>query len=296
MNRSAKTIQIFLPSGDPRGIRVADITTRIVRMIDVPRALLSDFLEMPEARQVGVYFLVGEPATSADPRLYIGQSGAGVGGRLVQQDAAKEYWNRALVLISLTNSITQTHALFLEWHCLKEAADICRYSLENGTVGSKPHTPQPLEADCLEIYDTARTLLTALGYPVFEPLSKTLSSNSERDLLYCKMAGIEGRGEYTSEGFVVLRGSTARLENVPSIQGSAAQRYRERLVESDVMVEKNGVYEFSKDYLFSSPSMASMAILGRTSNGWLDWKAKNGVTLNDLKRQPQDNLPITENL
>ena len=28
-----KTIQIFLPGGDPRGIRVAEITTRIVQVI-----------------------------------------------------------------------------------------------------------------------------------------------------------------------------------------------------------------------------------------------------------------------
>jgi len=30
MTNSPKTIQIFLPSGEPRGIRIAEITTRIV--------------------------------------------------------------------------------------------------------------------------------------------------------------------------------------------------------------------------------------------------------------------------
>ncbi|MDI1258298.1 hypothetical protein [Aquabacterium sp.] len=42
MQPRAKTIQIFLPSGDPQGIRQAEITTRIVRLIEVPRALLKD--------------------------------------------------------------------------------------------------------------------------------------------------------------------------------------------------------------------------------------------------------------
>ncbi len=54
-----QTIQIFLPSGDPRGMRVAEITTRIVRVIEVPRSQLGDFLRMPEAQQVGVYFFDG---------------------------------------------------------------------------------------------------------------------------------------------------------------------------------------------------------------------------------------------
>ena len=38
MNPTPKTIQIFLPGGDPRGIRVAEITTRIVQAIEVPRS------------------------------------------------------------------------------------------------------------------------------------------------------------------------------------------------------------------------------------------------------------------
>jgi hypothetical protein len=32
MTPTAKTLQIFLPSVDPRGIRIAEITTRIVQV------------------------------------------------------------------------------------------------------------------------------------------------------------------------------------------------------------------------------------------------------------------------
>lgn len=59
MNSRAKTTQIFLPAGDPRGIRIAEITTRIVQVIEVPRSLLSDFLAMHESLKIAVYFLVG---------------------------------------------------------------------------------------------------------------------------------------------------------------------------------------------------------------------------------------------
>lgn len=284
----AKTIQIFLPSGDPRELRIAEITTRIVRVIDVPRLLLGEFLKLPEAQQVGFYFLLGDVEDSELTKLYIGQSGAGVGTRLSQHHQNKEWWNRALVVVSLTNSITQTHALFLEWSCIREASQAGRYSLDNGNAGTKPHTPLPLEADCLEIFETARTLLATLGYPIFESLSKTSSKASERELFYCKVGEAEGRGEYTSEGFVVLKGSTARIENVSSIVGELGERYRNRLVESGVMVKKNGVYEFTRDHLFSSPSMAGLAILGRTSNGWKDWKTKDGTTLDEVKRKTSD--------
>mgnify|MGYP003583750517 CR=1 FL=1 len=184
-----QTIQIFLPSGDPRGMRTAEITTRIVRVVEVPRSQLADFLKTPEAQQVGVYFLVGGLSDVGLPRAYIGQSG-NVGSRLAQHNLNKDFWNRALVVISLTNCMTQTHALFLEWFAIAQATKAGRYSLENGNTGSQPYTPAPLQADCHEIHETSATLLATLGQPIFEPLTQNASANNGEpqptELFYCK--------------------------------------------------------------------------------------------------------------
>src|SRR6266478_2661705 len=40
-NAQAKTIQIFLPNGEPRGIRIAELTTRIVQAVLIPRSDLA---------------------------------------------------------------------------------------------------------------------------------------------------------------------------------------------------------------------------------------------------------------
>ena len=279
-----QTIQIFLPAGDPRGMRVAEITTRIVRVIEVPRSQLADFLKLPEAQQVGVYFLMGELSEAGLPRAYIGQSG-NVGNRLVQHNQNKDFWNRALVVISLTNSMTQTHALFLEWFAIAEATQAGRYSLENGNTGSQPYTPAPLQADCHEIHETAATLLATLGQPIFEPLTNAPTAKGETDLFYCKGSGADGVGEYTTEGFVVLKGSKGRIENVASIQGTSNVQIREALVMDGVMAAQDGRYVFTRNHLFSSPSQAAMALMGRSANGWVEWKAANGDTLDELKRQ-----------
>ncbi|MEO6319560.1 MAG: GIY-YIG nuclease family protein [Polaromonas sp.] len=279
-----QTIQIYLPAGDPRGMRVAEITTRIVRVIEVPRSQLVEFIKTPEAQQVGVYFLMGELSEAGLPRVYIGQSG-NVGNRLVQHNQSKDFWNRALVVISLTNSMTQTHALFLEWFAIQQAAKAGRYSLENGNTGARPHTPAPLEADCNEIHETAATLLATLGQPVFEPLTNAPGSRGEKDLFYCKGSGADGVGEYTTEGFVVLKGSRGRVENVASIQGTSQERFRDQLVTEGIMALQEGLYVFTRDHLFSSPSMAAIALMGRSANGWLEWKAVNGKTLDQVKRQ-----------
>ena len=288
MTLRPQTIQIFLPTGDPRGVRVAEITTRIVRVIEVPRSKLGEFIKTPESQQVGVYFLLGELSDKGLPRLYIGQSG-NVGSRLVQHNQGKDFWNRAFVVISLTNSMTQTHALFLEWFAISEATKAERYSLENGNTGARPYTPAPLEADCHEIHETAATLLATLGQPVFEPLTGTPSradgANEKVELFYCKGPEASGVGEYTSEGFVVHKGSTARIEIVASIKGTSQERFRQQLVTDGVLATQGESYFFTRDHLFSSPSMAAIAVLGRSANGWIEWKSAQGQTLDGAKRQ-----------
>jgi len=55
------------------------------------------------------------------------------------------------------------------------------------------------------------------------------------------------------------------MENVASIQGTSNQRFR--------------------DHLFASPSIAAMALMGRSTNGWLEWKSPQGKTPDEVKRQ-----------
>jgi len=284
MTATPKTIQIFLPGGDPRGLRVAEITTRIVQVIEVPRSRLDEFARLAESSQVGVYFLFGAGTEADDPQVYIGQTGD-LRTRLSDHDSKKPFWQRALVLVSRTNSLTQTHALFLEWHCLKLATEAGRYRVENRNAGSKPHTPAPLEADCLEIFETGSILLSTLGFPVFEPLSQGAGKGDE--IFHCTAAGSDGRGLLTDDGFVVLKGSVGRRANVPSFAGSSQERFRARLVEAGVMREDGDKVVFEKDHLFGSPSMAAVALLGRSANGWESWKAKDGRTLHQVRRGGQ---------
>lgn len=284
MNPSPKTIQIFLPGGDPQGVRVAEITTRIVQVIEVPRSLLQDFLAMPESGQVALYFLFGEAEDGESQKVYIGQSGD-LRALLVKHNKEKEFWERALVLVSRTNSLTQTHALFLEWHCLQVARQAERYADDNQNSGTKPHTPAPLEADCMEIFETGNALLATLGFPLFSPVAKVSAAKEAGEVFFCKAAASKGRGLYTQEGFVVLKGSVGRRENVPSIVGTASERFREKLIVSGVMREDGDTVVFEKDHLFSSPSAAAIALLGRSANGWVEWKNKKGQNLDFLKRQ-----------
>jgi hypothetical protein len=284
MTAQPKTIQIFLPSGDPRGIRIAEITTRIVQVIEVPRSLTGAFLTMPESGQVGIYYLIGG-SQEIEPRVYVGQTGE-LRKRLRQHhaDSKKEFWERALVLVSRTNSLTQTHALFLEWYSIQAIKTAGRYKDENGNNGSKPHTPTPLEAECLEIFETGRTLLASLGHPIFDAVASTGSAGDSGEIYVCSGSEADARGLYTEEGFVVLRGSSGRKKNVAS-SGGPLLNMRAKLLETGVLREEGDRLVFRKDHLFGSPSWAAASVMGRRANGWLEWKTSDGRTLDEVKRQ-----------
>jgi hypothetical protein len=264
-------------------------------VIEVPRSLIPEFMKMPESNQVALYFLFGEAEDGSEQKVYIGQTGS-LRERLADHHKKKDFWQRALVLVSRTQSLTQTHTLFLEWHCIQATRKAGRYADENGNAGSKPHTPAPLEADCLEVFETGRALLATLGYPLFDPVAK-LGDASGDEVFSCTGPGVDGLGIYTQEGFVVLKGSKGRKNNVNSIKDTADERFRNKLIENQVMRVEGDSVVFDKDHLFRSPSTAAVALMGRTANGWIEWKIKSGETwktLDAVKRQsPSDSSNST---
>jgi hypothetical protein len=51
--------------------------------------------------------------------------------------------------------------------------------------------------------------------PLFDPLATATEAENPAELFFCRSpgAGVEGRGVYTPEGFVVLAGSVGRLRD-----------------------------------------------------------------------------------
>ena len=282
----AQTIQIYLPSGDPAGLRVANLTTRTVRVFEVPRSLLPQFLQRPESGQVGVYFLFGSNEDEA-PQCYIGQSG-NVGVRLQQHTSTKDFWTKAMVAVSLTNEWTSTHAAYLEWLSLGRARAAGRYNLVNGNQASNPFTPEPLEADCQEFIDTIAVLLTTLGAPVLEAVKvaspqATSKNTDDSDRLFFREGGCDATGYQTSEGLLVVAGSQGRPDIRKSARPGIAIQRAALEAEGVIKVGENELV-FLKDHLFGSPSAAGCALVGGENNGRTSWRNAKGQSISDLEQ------------
>lgn len=99
--------------------------------------------------------------------------------------------------------------------------------------------------------------------------------------------GASAVGVMKDNGFLVRAGAIARKEIVPSGVDSVTP-VRKRLLSEGVLVEDGDGLRFDKDHLFDSPSGAAAAVLGRTANGWIEWKRSDGQTLSKVKRVSRD--------
>ena len=260
-----KTIQIFLPDGNPRGIRLADITSRTVQIAEIPRSTLSAAATRSEFSSVGVYFLVGSSDTTGAPTVYIGEAEDCL-VRLKQHHQQKDFWKTALVAISKTQYFTKTHVKYLEWYCHQAIKTAGRYELENATVPTQPFTGESMQADLEDNFQTIQMLVSTLGYPLFDKLK----TPKKRDAVVCKGKGAEAKGEWTEEGLVVFEGSTASRDEAPSAAGTWVSRIRRELIEAAVLTPDGELFRFARSHVFSSPSAAAVAVLGRNANGWND--------------------------
>src|SRR5215203_2111411 len=123
-----KTIQIFLPDGNPRSVKIAEITSRTVQAVLIPRANLDFAGTRGELSNVGVYFLIGSLEDEGKPLVYVGEA-EDCFVRLKQQNKSKEFWSVALAIVSKTHYFTKTHVKYLEWYCYDTALKVNRYQV-----------------------------------------------------------------------------------------------------------------------------------------------------------------------
>ena len=286
-----RTIQIFLPNGDPTGIRIAEVTATVLKAFEVPRSLTNDFFTLPEAKQLALYCLFNED-DNGDPQAYIGQT-SNLKKRLSTHDSEKSFWDKAIIFVSSTNLFTKNELLYLEALAIEKACLAQRYTLTNGNKGSKTHISESTKADYDRLFGLIEVLTGTLGFPLFKPLIDRESSNkinrNDELLFYCKGSEAKGVGKYTNEGFIILKDSIIASKPQSSFLGKPhSVRLREKLIANNTIQEIEGKLTITKDCLFNSPSAASSILLGVSSNGWREWKTQEGKTLDAVQRSHID--------
>jgi len=204
---TSATIKLFLPRGDAKSLRTAEISNWTGKAVAAPRTELDELLAREELDKAGVYLR-----------------------------------------------------------------------------GSK--LPESDREDMEVFLSRIRQLLPVLGSDILSPISHPDAKPQRGGVLRCRMKGAEGRGQRTPNGFVVFSGSTAVLEERPSMKKYPyVMAQRKELIAEGVLTEKYGFLVFTKDTEFSSPSAAAAVIHGGSANGLIAWKTEGGKSLKQLDEQ-----------
>lgn len=277
---TSATIKLFLPLGDAKSLRTAEISNWTGKAIAAPRTELDELLAREELDKAGVYILTGNDPQTNVPLAYIGE--AEVIRERLKQHKTKEFWVSVMVFVSKDENLTKAHVRYLESQLLAEAAQIGRFTLEQNQAGGSK-LPESDREDMEVFFSRIRQLLPVLGSDILAPIVQHASKPQPGGVLFCRIKGAEARGQRTADGFVVFEGSTSVLEerrSAESYPGVTTQR--KQFVANKTLVEKNGLLVFTKDAEFTSPSAAAVVIHGGSANGLTAWKTKDGTSLKQL--------------
>lgn len=275
-----KTIRIFLIDGNPNGRLTCELSNWTGKAYKIPRIEIKNCGDRADLNNTGIYLLFGKNQEDKDA-VYIGEA-ENILVRLNQHLSQKDFWNEVVVLTSKDENLNKTHIKYLEYRLFEIAKECKRYALENGNTPTQSSISELDKAEMEEFIVNAKLLVNTLGHKVFE--EKPEHSLLREEQLFFLESGKEnernckGVGLQNSEGFLVLKGSKIAENTVPSFS-KTLQTLREKLILEGKIVN----FEFQEDCQFSSSSTAASIVAGRSANGLIEWKTKDGKLLKDTK-------------
>ena len=278
-------VTLLLPHGDPKSLRMALISDWKGTAFAAPRTELDELLARPELTMAGVYILFGKPDLPAGtPHAYIGQ--AEVMCDRLKRHKPEEFWVSAAVFVGIDLNFTSANARYLERQLIAEAKEVARFALDN-VQSSQAKLPEVDLPDMEAFLSSIRQLLPLLGSDILVLIAQPGANKQPGGTLFCRVKGAKARGHRTANGFAVLQGSTAVLQEKDSAKEHAPHTIarRKQLVDDGTLVQKDGFYTFAKDAEFSSPSAAAAVITGGTADGLSYWRTEDGQTLKQLEEQ-----------
>ena len=273
-----KTIQMFIFEGNPNGRIMCELSNWNGRVYKIARSELGLFSNRSDANNTGIYFLFGKDETNKDT-VYIGEAEK-VSDRLKQHLNDANYWNDCIAVISKDDLLNKAHVKYLENKFYNLAVSSGRFVIINSTVPTLSSVSEYDEAMLEEFIENAKLLVNTLGYKAFEQISQPSNNANNIDLLYTKTArGADAIGYMVSDGFVVKKGSIIASSTTPSMSVSL-KRLRSSLLADGTVDSTN---TFTKDYIFTSPSLAAAVVMGRNANGRIEWKTSEGTTIKQIE-------------
>ena len=275
-----KSIELFLANGTADSLITAELSNWNGKAIKIPRIEVAD-CKREDIKGAGIYFLFCKEEDYSDS-VYIGESET-VQDRLIQHirdygvEKEKFYWTTAVIFLG--RDLNKALIRYLEDRFVQIARACKRYHVLTKNTYSKTVMKESQKAAMEEFIDNVRILINALGYKVLEPtIQHNSDSQSKSEKFFLNVGNAKAEGIITTEGFVLLEGST--------ISEKIAEKYvNKRLIALRQNTEKVKNLKTMEDIIFSSSSAAAAFVTGYHVSGPASWKNIAGKTLKEIESE-----------
>ena len=166
------TFRIFVPEGNPEGLRIFDKLNWTGKGLIFPRKDWDKIKSREEFSQLGVYILHGYEGNQSSenddlPTIYIGQ-GDNIGNRIANHYQRKDFWNSCMVFVSTNNGLNRAHITWLEYALIIKAMETNRSILSNVSIPNEPRLTEADKADTESFFGEINQILPLAGIHVFE--------------------------------------------------------------------------------------------------------------------------------
>ncbi|MGN6309255.1 MAG: GIY-YIG nuclease family protein [Xanthobacteraceae bacterium] len=288
--RPGRTLKLYLVDGTPSGVITAELGVSSVQAAVASRTALPELNRREEATRIGVYLLVGpDPNLPGRQLVYVGE-GDQVRTRLTAHDAdeAKEFFTRAVLIVSKDENLTKAHGRYLESRIIAAIRNAGRAKLVNGTEPPFRGLPELEIADMERVLDEIEILLPVLGFDILRPAGHEAGTQSHShagepairatadysDAIFTfTESGTDAKAREASDEFVVLAGSLAKRQEVPSCCEGLKRRRTQLIVDGVLQPAEDAKFlRFASDTAFDSPSGAAGVVYGGNVSGNRYWE------------------------
>ena len=172
------TIRIFVPDGDPEGVRLLDRMNWTGVGVVFPRVKWQEIKKRPEFLRTGIYILASYSGENDNlPKIYIGQAD-GVRDRINSHFKKKDFWDWGIVFVSTSGGLNRAHVTWLEHALVERAIETKRCQLENDNVPQEPALTEAEKADMQGFFKEILQILPLVGLRAFEYTKAVATPNA----------------------------------------------------------------------------------------------------------------------
>ena len=273
----SKKLEMIYYNGQPDGIRSIRRHLSTMTTYVIPRPLLSEAKKLNGINRPGIYYLISENDDNKIAQIYIGQTRNGV-SRLDDHNRSKDFWNKAIMFLADSKTFSLDMISGLEAFAIGKAIDAKRYKVEN-TVNPKYEIDEYDLPLIEEVYEEIKFIMATQGYK----MENSKATLNEANILHTTRNGVHAFGVYDGEKFEVLEGSEIDMSR--KCHSDRIEMQRQTAIQNGDIVYRDSKYILNVLVPFTAPSSAAMFVLGGSTNGWVEWKNKEGKTLDELFRR-----------